>query len=144
MKFLSKLFGKKVNESEQSNALLEYFECDVPPGDGRCSDNDCPCPEVIIPRGSGFLYIEQSLVDFRRQYPTLVSARRAMEERQQKLRSQYADTGIIFTGHYRLGPILVCKQGAKLRKLDLYVAAEDAKYWWKTGKVPLRTTPKTG
>jgi hypothetical protein len=38
-------------------------------------------------------------------------------------------------------PILVCEQGAKLRGLDLKVAAEDAKRWWKTGKVSLRPTP---
>lgn len=42
---------------------------------------------------------------------------------------------------YRLGPILVCEQGAKLRKLDLRVAHEDAKHWWATGEVPLRPTP---
>jgi len=38
-------------------------------------------------------------------------------------------------------PILMCEQGAKLRGLDLEVAAADAKYWWETGLVPLRVTP---
>jgi tetratricopeptide (TPR) repeat protein len=125
---------------------MEYFESDVPGGNGLCSDNACPCPEVEIPRGTGYLYIEQSLVDFRRQYPKLDSARRAMQQMQEQMRS--GGTGGIFSGitggFYRLGPILVCEQGAKLRNLDLEVAAADAKHWWKTGLVPLRATPLAG
>jgi hypothetical protein len=39
-------------------------------------------------------------------------------------------------------PVLVCQQGAELRRIDMEVAAEDAKRWWETGKVPLRPTPK--
>lgn len=119
---------------------MEYFECDVPSGDGLCSDNSCPCPEVLIPHGTGYLYIEKSLVDFRRQYPTMESARKAMQLRQDQMRA----SNMMFTGFYRLGPILVCEQGAKLRNLDLEVAATDAKYWWETGKVPLRATPIAG
>ena len=118
-------------------AGLEYFECDVPRGNGRCSDNDCPCPEVSIPRGTGYLYIDQKLVDFRRQYPTPAGARAAMRKKQNELRAG----GGMFMGFYRLGPILVCEQGAKLRHLDLEVAGADAKHWWLTGKVPLRPTP---
>jgi len=120
---------------------MEYFECDVPSDDGLCSDNACPCPEVVIPRGTGYLYIEQSLVNFRRQYPTLVSARRAMQQTQEQMHADAASSGGTFTGFYRLGPILVCEQGAKLRNLDLRVAAADAKCWWQTGRVPLRATP---
>jgi len=120
---------------------MDYFECDVPSGDGRCSDNSCPCPEVIIPRGTGYLYIEQRLVYFRHQYPTLESARRAM---QQEHEQQRANLGGGVTGFYRLGPILVCEQGAKLREIDLEVAAADAKHWWETGQVPLRATPRAG
>ena len=116
---------------------MKYFECDVPSGDGVCSDNSCPCPDVVIPCGTGYLYIEQSLIDFRSQYPSLKSARGAMQQMQLQMRANLG----MFTGFYRLGPILVCKQGAKLRKLDLEVAAADAEHWWKTGKVPLRATP---
>ena len=116
---------------------MKYFECDVPPGDGVCSDNNCPCPEVKIPRGTGYLYIDQELVNFRRQYTSMRSAREAMQQRQVQMRASLGT----FTGFYRLGPILVCKQGAKRRKLDLEVAAADAEYWWKTAKVPLRATP---
>jgi hypothetical protein len=38
----------------------------------------------------------------------------------------------------------MCEMGAKKRGLDLAVAAADAKYWWETGLVPLRATPKAG
>ena len=141
MSFWKKLFGDSSSGRSAHSSKLEYFECDVTSGDGLCSDNACPCPEVAIPRGTGFLYIEQGLVDFRRQYPTLASARRAMQEKQQQMRGAFASRGSTFGGFYRLGPILVCEQGAKLRKLDLQVAGEDARHWWKTGKVPLRATP---
>ena len=83
------------------------------------------------------MYIDQELVDFRREYPSMISAREAMQRKQEDMRA----SGIGFTGFYHLGPILVCEQGARLRNLDLEVAAADAKYWWETGKVPLRATP---
>ena len=129
---------EKIKAEKKKDKKMEYFECDVPSGDGVCSDNNCPCPEVVIPRGTGYLYIDQDLVDFRHKYPIMKSAREAMQRRQDQMRS---NSGGMFTGFYRLGPILVCEQGAKLRNLDLGVAAEDAKYWWETGKVPLRATP---
>ncbi len=121
---------------------MEYFECDRPSGDGLCSDNNCPCPEVVIPRGTGYLYIEQSLVDFRRQYPTMEAARGAMRQGIERMRASYGFRAM--TTFYRLGPILVCEEGAKLRNLDLAVAGADAKHWWETGQVPLRATPLAG
>ena len=116
-----------------------YFECDVPPGDGACSDNACPCgyPGAEIPRGSGYLFIEQDLVDFRYRYPTLQSARKAMERVHEERQAMFG----LGTTVYRLGPVLVCEEGARLRGLDLEVAAADAKHWWETGMVPLRETP---
>ena len=112
---------------------MDYFECAAPAGNGRCSDNACPCPESEIPRGGGYLFISQDLVDFRRQYPAEEQAGAAMEAR---LR------GAGFSGgFYSISPVLVCEQGAKLRNLDLKVAAADAAHWWATGKVPLRATP---
>ncbi len=116
---------------------MEYFESDVPAGGGRCSDNSCPCPEVSIPRGEGYIYIDQQLVDSRRRYPSLAGARLAMQQTHQNMRAAVGSASMA----YRLGPILVCEEGAKLRKLDLRVAAEDAKHWWSTGEVPLRATP---
>ncbi|MFC1900857.1 HEAT repeat domain-containing protein [Chloroflexota bacterium] len=133
-----------VDEEATMDAVMElmrdsagYFECDVPSGDGVCSDNNCPCPEVKIPRGTGYLYITQELVDFRRKYPSISSAREAMQQLQESMRA----SGELFFGSYRLGPIVVCEQGARLRNLDLKIAGADAKYWWETSKVPLRVTP---
>src|SRR4030042_4890790 len=117
---------------------MEYFECDVPVGNGLWSDDACPGPEVVIPRGTGYLFIEKSLVDFRRQYPTLESARKVMQQHSEQMRASFGEK---FIDIYRLGPILVCKQGAKLRGLDLEIAEADAKHWWETGQVPLRVTP---
>ncbi len=118
-----------------SSGSVRFFECDVPGGDGLCSDNSCPCPEVRIARGTGYLFIEEELVEFRKRYQSISSARAAMQQSANPLQSSRAS---IF---YRLGPILVCEQGAKLRNLDLNVASADARYWWETGKVPLRATP---
>jgi hypothetical protein len=143
MSFLRELLWGGPAGGGASPSGLEYFECEVPPGDGVCSDNACPCPGigVVIRRGTGYLFIEQDLVDFRRQYPTLKAARRAIQEEQILRRAAFASRGSTLVGFYRLGPILVCEQGAKARNLDLQVAGEDAKRWWRTGRVPLRATP---
>jgi len=116
-----------------------FFECDVPTGDGRCSDKACPCPEVRIPRGGGYLYIEPELVEFRREYPRLADANRAMKER---IDRDFASKGVSsYITRFRVVPLLMCEQGARLRKLDLDVASADAKHWWATGLAPLRPTP---
>lgn len=126
---------------------MDYFEETIPDGDGVCSDKACPCsPSTVIRRGDGHLYIEQTIVDWRRQYPRLEDARRAMGEEAKRQLWQKCATllpagiaGIATT--VRTGPIFVCERGARLRNLDLKVAAADAKLWWKTGQVPLRATP---
>lgn len=45
---------------------MEYFEVKQPEGEGVCSDNSCPCNEDVIPRGTGYVFIDQELVKFRR------------------------------------------------------------------------------
>jgi hypothetical protein len=123
---------------------MEFFEVVHPSGDGLCSDNACPCPQVPIPRGTGYLYISQSLVDFRQ------DARTADEAfiKLQRLAEQEAKS-LGTHGYIRIAapgtsnPILMCEQGARLRGIDLEVAATDAKYWWETGLAPLRATPLT-
>ena len=120
---------------------LKYFECDVPSGDGLCSDNACPCDDTVIPKGTGYLFIEQNLVDFRRQYPKLEDARRAKRAEAEQLHEQLG-LGLFANVTYRLGPILVCEEGARKRNLDLDVAGADARHWWETGQVPLRATPR--
>ena len=126
---------------------MRYFECDVPPADGCCSDNACPCPETHIPRGTGYLFISQDLVDFRSQYPRMKDAEQAKLAQLQQKRDNLTRQGLGGENahfFYRLGPILVCEQGARKRNLNLQIAAADAQHWWKTGQVPLRATPIQG
>ena len=108
-------------------------------GDGFCSDESCPCSEVRIPRGEGYIYISKELVEFRRIHRTPENAR---AEIQRTIERIHVETGMEgFNMLYRIGPILMCEHGAILRNLDLTVAAADAKHWWATGEVPLRATP---
>jgi len=121
---------------------MEYFEVSRPDGEGSCSDKSCPCgnPGVIIPRGTGYVYISTEVVDFRRDA-------RSIWEAQSKLASVQKGMQEAIDGYYMIQevglvvPILICKQGAIKRGLDLDVASTDAKYWWRTGLVPLRPTP---
>lgn len=119
---------------------LRYFEVSRPEGDGLCSDDDCPCgPATRIPRGTGYLYISPDVVDFRRDARSIKDAAKKLQRLQKQLGG-----GLIIAASGVFTPVLVCKRGARLRKLDLEVAAADARYWWKTGKVPLRPTPLAG
>ncbi|MBI9018330.1 MAG: hypothetical protein JEZ07_13840, partial [Phycisphaerae bacterium] len=117
----------------------QYFETDpVPSNFGLCSDDLCPCPEVSIPRGTGYLYIDKETVDFRRQYPKIKDAEIAIKIELMKNQLAMKFDRVIFQVPTAK---LVCEQGAKLRNLDLQVAGEDARHWWKTGLAPLRATP---
>ena len=121
---------------------MKYFEVPEsnPGSGGLCSDNDCPCgnPGARIPRGSGYMYVSKEVVDFRRDALTVQEA-----EQKVALMRQRMGTFILF-GQNVITSTLMCEQGAKKRGLDLDVAAADAKYWWKTGLVPLRATPLAG
>ena len=112
--------------------LQDHFEVGRPEGDGVCSDDQCPCPNTVIPRGAGYLYVNQNVIDFRRDCPSI-------EDFKVK-RSQHG--GVMF-GSGTIIPVLMCEEGAKLRGLDLEVAAADARHWWETGKVPFRETPQS-
>ena len=119
---------------------MNYFENPVDAGDGRCSDDACPCPEVHIPRGQGYLYIAPDIVAFRRRFPQNPAATAEIMRRINDLRRTndlYRNASI----RYRIDAVLICEQGATLRNLDLKIAAADARHWWKTGQVPLRPTP---
>jgi len=127
--------------TEEELVQLESFEVPLPSGDGRCSDNDCPCPApgTLIPHGSGFLYIDEAAVEFRSDARTAA----ALEEKGQRIQAEWASRGVthlIDPQAYRA--ILVCEQGARRRGLDLGVAAEDARLAWSQGRAPLRPTPK--
>jgi hypothetical protein len=119
---------------------MQYMEVPRPDGEGLCSDDTCPCgfPGARIPRGKGFVYISQEIVDFRKDCPTVAAAQLKIARMQQKLGTT------IFAGSGVFAPILMCEQGAKKRGIDMTVAAEDARYWWETGLVPLRPTPLAG
>lgn len=113
---------------------MRYMETQRPKGFASCSDDQCPCGVfgTPIPQGKGYLYISQQLIDFRKDCLKL-------NDCQTKIRNAYS--GIISGGAGVFVPILMCEQGARKRGLNLEVAAADARYWWKTGKAPLRPTP---
>jgi ribosomal protein L24E len=121
---------------------MEYFQVpEANPGsDGLCSDNSCPCgyPGAKIPRGSGYMYVSDSVVDFRKDA-------RTVSEAEAKIARMREGTGtfVVFDQDV-VTSTLMCEMGAKKRGFDLAVAAADAKYWWETGLVPLRATPKAG
>lgn len=102
--------------------FYQYNMRSIPEELGRCSDRECPCAETPIPRGTGYLYISKEAVQF-------------MKLKQEgKVPENVMPT-------FGLMPFLVCQEGAELRGIDMEVAAEDARRWWETGKVPLRPTP---
>lgn len=55
--FFDKLFGKNKNDNSQ----MEYWYLGgAYQGDkALCSDNQCPCPQVSIPRDQGYIYVVQ-------------------------------------------------------------------------------------
>lgn len=118
--------------------MTTYFETPAPRGGGLCSDPECPCDEVSIARGEGYLLVTPECVDFRRDALTMAQAE-AKIDRIGRERNQ-----MIMLGPGIASPILMCEQGARKRGLDLKAAAADAKHWWETGKAPLRVTPLEG
>jgi hypothetical protein len=84
------------------------------------------------------MYVSKEVVDFRRDALTVQAS-----EQKVALMRQRMGTFILF-GQNVITSTLMCEQGAKKRGLDMNVAAADAKYWWKTGLVPLRATPLAG
>ena len=128
--------------TQPTSSSLEYFDTLMNDGDGLCSDNDCPCSETVIPRGTGYLYVSPEIVEFRRQFPRREDATREMQRR---VAEKHAALGIPLgqggTTLIRTGPVLVCEQGARLRNLNMEIAAADAIHCWNTGLAPLRPTP---
>jgi hypothetical protein len=119
-------------------ADIVYFECTRPSGDGKCSDDSCPCgyPGEDIALGCGYLYISKELVEMRRDALSIAE----LHVKFQKIQLQMGAAMIMSTSGVFM-PILMCEQGAKKRGIDLSVAAADAKHWWKIGLAPLRPTP---
>ncbi len=117
---------------------MRYMELPVPSGIGYCSDDSCPCgyPGAEIPRGQGYVYISKEVVDFRKNALTVEAAMgKALMEANEMEAIVVSTSGVY-------APIVMCERAARRRGIDLKIAAADAQYWWKTGLVPLRPTPK--
>jgi hypothetical protein len=126
-------------------AVAEFEVPEANPGaDGTCSDNECPCgfPGARIPRGTGYLYISQAVVDFRRDARTVTEAEQKIRRLQQRAAGEGG--GFVVFGQDTVAATLMCEEGARRRGLDLEVAAADARRWWATGRAPLRPTPLAG
>jgi len=108
--------------ADQEVGFYQYSMSSLPRESGLCSDRQCPCPETVIPKGTGYLYISPDAVGFMKS----------------KMEGKGGGGGFMVMGSM---PILTCEQGAKLRGIDLEVAAEDARLWWEKGQAPLRPTP---
>ncbi|MBI3609769.1 MAG: HEAT repeat domain-containing protein [Nitrospirae bacterium] len=123
----------------QEEYLMESFEVQMPKDDGLCSDDDYSCgwPGATIPRGTGYLYITQGVVDFRKDARSIKEVEKKIERVKTRL-----NANVMFSPGTAT-PILLCEQGARKRRIDLKVASADAKRAWNTGKAPLRATPVT-
>src|SRR3972149_4931690 len=62
-----------------------FFEVPRPPGDGLCSDDQCPCPENLIPRGTGYVFISQDVVNNRRNARSVAEAQVLADRMQQEM-----------------------------------------------------------
>ena len=120
---------------------MEYFEVTLLEGDGLCSDNQCPCADTIIPRGGGYLYISQDCVEFRRDACSVKELHCKGEKMAKQLNAALGQDRLHIFSQEITTAILMCEQAARLRNLDLAIAASDAAYCWKTGLAPLRATP---
>jgi hypothetical protein len=92
----------------------------------------------VIARGSGYLYISQEAVSFRKDARS-VAAAQAKANRVRLQMSGMAEAAAVI--HGRTTAVLLCQQAAERRCLALVVAAADARHWWETGMAPLRATP---
>jgi uncharacterized protein (TIGR02145 family) len=122
-----------MKESEQ----IIYFEQERPDGNGLCSLDSCPCGSFgsEIPRGKGYLFIPESAVNYRKDCLTNYEFQKKL---QNMLDNLATGSNLVFTDV----PVLVCEKGINKLGIDIAVAQSDAKYWWETGLIPLRPSPK--
>jgi uncharacterized protein (TIGR02145 family) len=111
----------------------DYFNIDPADGSERCSDNSCPCDETRLKKDNIYLYISPDLIKFRKDC-------KSISEASQKLNRMQA-SGIMVDGSLFI-PVVCCETAIAKRGLDKKTAHKDAVFWYDTGKVPLRATPK--
>jgi hypothetical protein len=88
-------------------------------------------------------YLSRSVVANRQHHRTESDAQSLISRRNDQIRSELPGfTGRVVGQQKRFAPILCCREGVERRELDLQVAAKDATFWWETGLVPLRATPR--
>ena len=148
-RWLKGLFGRENTEAKTrqrsvglpclARGLNLEFEAPRSGGPYRCSDSACPCSgtESLVLGETGFVYISDEVVRNRRNLQKWDDAQAHLDELARKRN--------VMMLHFAAGvyvPILVCRQGATARNLDLRVAAEDAARWLSTGLLPLRATPR--
>ncbi len=114
---------------------IDYFESPRPTGDVACMHGECTCRGAAIAHGTGYLYISEDLVEYRRDA-------RSIEAAETKASREVEGTaGAAPSTPGGISAALICESAAISMKLDLHVAAADARHWWETGMAPLRATP---
>ena len=115
---------------------MKTFMMECPPfsGQAACSDNQCPCPNTTMPPAKGYLWIKPEVADTRKNCLSLSALQSHMSS---------TSTSVMNIDEIRIRylPLVICKEAAIRRKLDLVAAASDYSSWVKTGKVPCRATP---
>ena len=102
----------------------------------RARMTTAPCKKIAIPPAKGYLYISAELLENRKDCLTI----EAFREKFLGMLSENEHNVEIEKGYF---PVLMCKNGARLRKLDLKVAARDYDLYVRTSRVPFRLTPTT-
>ncbi len=91
-----------------------------------------------MPGTSGYLFISEDVVEMRKDCITWKECLAKVKRLREKLNAMVMiDAGVV-------APVFMCIEGARLKNLDLQVAASDAANWAKTGLCPLRPTPLAG
>ena len=123
---------------------LEYFEVPVEGSFFLCSDKECPCPGTahLALGDTGYLCVNPEVIEMRKDALTSAQLERKVAAMRHRVDAMAGGSSTLVFDTGTVYPIIMCKQGAERRGLDLRVAAADAKHWASTGLVPLRETPR--
>jgi hypothetical protein len=125
---------------------LQYFEVPVEGSFFLCSDKECPCPGTahLALGDTGYLCVNPEVIEMRKDALTSAQLERKVAAMRRRVDAMAGGSSTLVFDTGTVYPIIMCKQGAERRGLDLRVAAADAKQWASTGLVPLRETPRRG